>query len=384
VISAERSEAESPGARQPALRCGGREVVTRLGAVQWRSQSKLVPCEDAPVPSDATELKLARAKKENKGRKKSCTIKKQSQCGCVITGIIGKPRAGKSYYLVQRICDELAHGSRIVVTNLPLKQGEIAAYCARVNPGRDCRVLDRLRVIEDSREVTGEFWRFRGPVWDADGTLLEWLTLPRPDKEGRVDVRRMVPGDGSEAEKARARSHSCLYVIDEIYNYYNTRDWQSIGRGALWYMAQHAKYGDDCLLATHQIADIDKQLKARFQSWLYLQNNSLLNYANIFRGARTITWREYPSEMGRNTPINRSGTMRVDPDGVGKCYETDAGVGVPSGMGADKGRAAKGLPLWTVWVAAVVLGLTSWFPLGLGCVPTVFRPDERSPFGREP
>ena len=38
--------------------------------------------------------------------------------------IVGKPGGGKSYYAVLQICHELLHGSRCVVTNLPLRLDE--------------------------------------------------------------------------------------------------------------------------------------------------------------------------------------------------------------------------------------------------------------------
>jgi hypothetical protein len=278
----------------------------------------------------------------------------------MIHGVIGKPRGGKSYWMTKHLINELVNGTRTVVTNLPLVPDQIAKYIAEHHPGAEVDLLNRLRMISSDSNVAGEFWRFRGPVFDSAGLFGGWLELPGCNKEtGAVDVSAIVPrreadGTVTAEEKKRCAWHRCAYYIDEIYNYYNCREWQKLGRRALWYCAQHAKFGDSVFLATHMVADIDKQMLGRFQDYIYLRNHSKEKVGGVFKSWPWMSWKMYATQYKPGAVLMDSGKFTVDVTGIGKCYETDAGVGIGGGMGSDVGEKAKGLPLWTAFAGFLI------------------------------
>lgn len=69
--------------------------------------------------------------------------------------ISGKPGGGKTLYAVRLIVEELVHGKRCVVTNVPLKEGRLNQYLQERYPDRCIDLLGRLCVI--SEDDTAQF-----------------------------------------------------------------------------------------------------------------------------------------------------------------------------------------------------------------------------------
>jgi len=289
--------------------------------------------------------------------------------------VCGKSGSGKSLLMLRAIVKELVFGKRTVVTNLPVLMDGLSIFLAKTYPDVVVDLLNRVRLIDGSPEVASEFWRYRGAILDEQtGEFQGWLTLPPCNEDtGAVDVRALYPvkdGNGNipPSEMDRLWRNRCFYVIDEAYNYYNSRYWQKSGRRVIWYCGQQRKFRDETYLGTHHHKDLDKQMLPRFQDFYYLENHAKKNVAGVFRSFPWMSWRKYAEPEVRGITVMARGKFGVDPDGYCSCYATDAGVGIESGLGGDVGQKAKGLPLWVAGVGLLLL-----IPAVAGMLPLIAR-----------
>lgn len=242
--------------------------------------------------------------------------------------ILGKPGSGKSLYATSRVIQELAEGQRNVVTNLPLHPGRLNEYLQQRYPDRDCRMVQRLRVLND--DEIKEFWKYRGPEGG--------------DVEGK---------------------HGVAYFLDEAHIAFNARDWATIGRGALHYLSQHRKLGDIVWPITQAPGNLDKQFRSVAEDFTVLRNEYTAKYGP-FRGRGRFVRRTYLSEPNGNAEPFEKATFTLDKEGIASCYDTARGIGV-HGTKADIGRRAKGLSIWWAFAGAFVLAaLVGLIPYALG------------------
>ena len=77
--------------------------------------------------------------------------------------ISGKPGGGKSLYAVRLVVDELVHGSRVVITNLPLELGRLNEFLQERFPGKTVDIFQRIVLLEDGDVAHGtqRFWTVR-------------------------------------------------------------------------------------------------------------------------------------------------------------------------------------------------------------------------------
>ena len=283
-----------------------------------------------------------------------------------VHGVVGKPRSGKSMAMVISLIEELVNGSRTVVTNLPLRLPQLNAYIGRAFPWANVDLHTRLRIVQ--KEDCFEFWRRRGAILDQ-GRFVRWLDLPPSDKDtGECSLAEIQPVAGADGEFTlesvqSAKSHRCAYYIDEVHAFFNAREWMKRGKGAVWYVSQHGKLGDACILATHMVADIDKQMRGRFQDWTYLRNLGKEKLGSVFVRGSKMVWFQYQEPKQQGTTLSDSGDFSLDVEGIGSCYETDGGVGIASGSGGDKGERAKGLPIWAGFFCIACVVLLAWWGL---------------------
>lgn len=233
--------------------------------------------------------------------------------------ILGKPGSGKSLYATSRLIDELVHGERNVVTNLPLKPDRLNEYLQERYPNVNCRLLDRLRILSD--DEMREFWKFRGPDWAGD-------------KDGANGV---------------------AYFLDEAHIAFNARDWANLGRGALHYLSQHRKLGDIVWPITQAPGNLDKQFRSVAEDFTVLRNEYTAKFG-VFRGRGRFVRKTYLSEPSGNAEPFETASFVLDKDGIASCYDTAKGIGV-HGNKADIGRRAKGIPIILVVPGALLLAL---------------------------
>ena len=140
--------------------------------------------------------------------------------------ISGKPGAGKSRYAMKLIADEIMYGFRPVLTNVPVKMGELNAYLQerfgqaflkalmrRADISRpDCVMpclADIVTVFEDE-EMAG-FFTFRG----------DSVRLNRVGKEAWRN--------GERTHFDLVRDSGVMYVLDEVHIAFNARAWAETG-----------------------------------------------------------------------------------------------------------------------------------------------------------
>jgi len=251
--------------------------------------------------------------------------------------VTGKPRAGKSLYCMSLIWAELERGKRVVVTNLPLSLPDLNERCNASNVSID--LLSRIVILDGSK--ASKFWEWRVPRQEAA------VTSTNPSEYS-----------------AWASDKPCFFVVDEVHLFFGARDWVKTGHEALWFMSQHAKLGDDIVLASQAVSLVEKQFRLLAQEFIYLENLSKQKAFGV-RGPRRFMRSSYMQPvLGSPAPGQSPFEIRVFKglDGsLERCYRTEDGVGV-SGREADKGKRAEGLPVWVPILLLTLLALfVGWF-----------------------
>lgn len=256
--------------------------------------------------------------------------------------ILGKPGSGKSLYATSRVIEELGNGERNVVTNLPLHPGRLNDYLQKRWPDRDCRMLQRLRILTD--DEMREFWKYRGPEGGDIG--------------GKAGV---------------------AFFLDEAHIAFNAREWANLGKGALHYLSQHRKLGDIVWPITQAPGNLDKQFRSVAEDFTVLRNEYTAKYGP-FRGRGRFVRRTYLSEPSGNAEPFEKVSFTLDKEGVASCYDTAKGIGV-HGSKADIGRRAKGLSIWWAFAGAFALaalvGIVPW-ALGKGAQAAMTKGEKQA------
>jgi hypothetical protein len=223
--------------------------------------------------------------------------------------ICGKPGGGKSYFAVHQICEELKSGKgRHIVTNVALNLPELAEWCHN-NIKEEVNLAERIRILDD--EETGEFWLYE-PHHKFEGRRS--LKFGRRVMEVPDFTGRGLPG--------------CLYVIDEVHNYFGARDWQATGSDCTYFLSQHRKMLCDVILITQHPDQTDKALRRLAQEYMVVRNLSRepvfgFRIANFFRFTRMLN-----SPSSPNPAPFDSGFLKLKAEEYGKLYDTMAGVGI--------------------------------------------------------
>lgn len=156
----------------------------------------------------------------------------------MIALVTGPPGAGKSYYCVRTIVDQLEAG-KVVVTNVALVD-DWAERLARAN------IFRRL-------------WPGRCAKAAADFRRRLFVITDLPEL-----FRVRVAGRG----EGRA-----VAVLDEAHNWMNARAWNEGGRmDVVRWFTQHRKLGFDVYLITQDALNIDRQVRDLFEYHVRLKN----------------------------------------------------------------------------------------------------------------
>jgi hypothetical protein len=227
--------------------------------------------------------------------------------------ICGKPGGGKTYIGVKQICEELADpmSNRFIVTNIALKMPELAEWCHN-HCKHEVNLAERIRILDDVE--TGEFWLYE----------------PSREFQGRREIKMRrrtmdVPDFEDRAERG------CLYVIDEVHVYFGARDWQATGGDATFFLSQHRKLNCDVVMITQHPEQTDKALRRLAQEYMSVRNllrEPILgfNLGTLFGAFRYV--RTLNSPQSPNPAAFESGFVSLNPEEIGKLYDTTAGVGI--------------------------------------------------------
>lgn len=240
--------------------------------------------------------------------------------------ILGKPGSGKSLYATSRVLEELINGQRNIVTNLPLHLGRLNEYVQTLHPNLDCRLIQRVRLLDD--EEIKSFWDFRGPDGDTG-------------------------------------ANGVAYFLDEAHIAFNAREWATLGKKALHYLSQHRKLGDVVWPITQAAPNLDKQFRSVAEDFTVLRNEYTAKYG-MFKGRGRFVRKSYNSEPTANGEPFETATFTLDKKGIASCYDTAKGIGV-HGSKADIGRKTKGINiLWVVPAGMFLAACCVAVPFALG------------------
>lgn len=264
-----------------------------------------------------------------------------------ISIIYGPGGSGKSAFQMHVLVKQLRETRRNVCTNLAVLVAELNEWLEVHHPTEKLQLVDRIRILTVAE--TKEFWKYRGPR--------RWLCEAGKEYEYTDD-----PG-----------TYGVCYIIDEAGAAgFSSQGWAAGGesrspRGVQCtaYLDQQRKYGDDVFASTNgrTPAQIAKGFRDKAHYFIKLKNG-YLHKMGIFKGPAKFTWRQYTEEPGPTSEPMAEGTFRIG--SLMSCYLTEQGVGV-LGSNADKGARAKGIPMWTIIPACLVLASSCVFiPLLLG------------------
>ncbi len=249
--------------------------------------------------------------------------------------VVGKPGGGKSYYGVKQVVEELARGNRYIVSNIEFNLPEVRAWCHE-NIEAEVDLTDRFRILDENE--TAQFWLYE-PGRD--------FTKRKDIKQGTRIIN--VPDFEDRAKRG------CLYVIDEVHTFFGAREWQGTGTDCTYFLSQHRKLRCDIILITQHPDQVDKALRRLAQDYVHMRNLSRepifgFRVGSVFRWSRSLN-----SPTGGNPRVFESGFLKLDCEGLGKLYDTMAGVGIQGRVEATVEK--KGRSLWWLLlpVTAVVL-----------------------------
>jgi hypothetical protein len=310
--------------------------------------------------------------------------------------VTARPGGGKSYYALKLIVQELVMGSRVVVTNLPLRFPDLNEWLQRNYPSASINLHERIVMMEDSQ--VPQFFRIR-PGWRVNyrpddkrepltfepenGALLldavaqkEWeikRELRRSQAMEKCRTRRIRLGkfrralEAIEIEpeelhtEAHPQTKGIFYVLDEVHLFFNARLWGLTGFEVTCYLSQHRKLGDDVIAISQHVDKVDKQFRMDAQDSTVLRNLGKETYG-AFRlpGNRVLAQVYLDVVRSAHSKPSRTFTFAIDvaPGGLAHCYDTARGVGVV-GQLADQNERREGWH-WGWAVAAllvVVLGV---------------------------
>jgi len=255
--------------------------------------------------------------------------------------ISGKPGGGKTLYALKLIIEELAFGTRCVITNVAIKLPELNEYLQKAHPSKTINLFERVKILED--EQAWQFFRYR-----PNGLVL-------PDHTKDMWEKGQTPDYSAVCDSG------VLYVIDEIHIGFNARAWMKTGQSVIYYLSQHRKLGDTVLCITQAIGNVDKQFRSVTQDFTYLRNVSK-ERMGLFSLPSVFIRRTYGEPYSANAVAMETGTFKLDVTGIANCYDTAKGVGI-HGRAGDTGEKKKGLH-WSVlaigiplFVALLVWGL---------------------------
>jgi len=258
----------------------------------------------------------------------------------MIRALSGRPGNGKSRMGVERIGEELLHGNRRILTNMPVHVDRLNEFLQERWPDKTVNLHQRLQLLTD--EEAAKFYLHRG--W---GLSLKERTKDEAARSGiAVDFK---PLDDP------ANRWPLLYVIDEAHCFFNARRWMTNGLAVGYYLSQHRHLGDEILLITQHVEKLDKQLRLDIGEFCFCKNAK-----NTARRIRMVgpqfSAQFFDTLPGPGEVAVRTTFFRLDVEGWASCYSTGGGVGLSATLDADKGARIRSHSAWwwIAWVGGLV------------------------------
>jgi len=254
-------------------------------------------------------------------------------------------------YAMKLLIEELLYGTRPIITNLPINLANLNEYISKLSGPKVVDVIGRVWVLTD--EQTAEFWTFR---------------------PGGVRIPKLHKDEwklGQKPSYALVADAGVYYCIDEVHNFFGSRQWAETGQDVLFYLSQHRKLGDSVLCVTQAVANVDKQFRSVAQDFTYLRNLGKEKYG-AFRLPSIFSRKTFGSPPTEHSLPMETGTFRLDVAGVGACYDSAQGVGI-HGRGADKTERKTGMH-WSVFVIGIAVLVLVLFKAVPPALASLFTP----------
>ena len=285
----------------------------------------------------------------------------------MIYGIFGKLGSGKGLYVIDVIAEELLHGFRDVVTNVPLRfipwvngqgvpQIGLRQYLVEKlgsggSPEEADEILKRVLVIEEI-DKGGDLF-----MWRRDGETGDWfkLTVTKNDEKGRPERF-----DGEEIKKRHCAPVLC--VTDEAWQFYpNNGGWSRVPL-LPFYARQQRKLRDDWYIVTQHPTDVDTVLWNIAQVFGVCRNHGM-ERMGIFRQPSMFRVVFYLTNPAKGNAIRSHENFKTLDKRLSQCYDTTAGVGISGGFKGDANQKKKGLHIgWLVVGILVLVGFLMAVP----------------------
>lgn len=245
--------------------------------------------------------------------------------------VCGEPGAGKSLYTMRQVMDLIVVTDLPIVTNLPIRldpwmlgnkpQQGLKAYLKQ-NHGDTFDIDRRFTAIPD--EECAKFFLNRG-----FGVKLE------TENEDEYDIQKAAQGPG------------VIYIIDEAWKFFSSRDWQKNSKALIFYAKQHRKLGDEVFICTHQAGDLDKGIRGVAETTTVMANHGRMRIG-FFRQPGYFSASHYQNVPTGNQPPMHVERFKLDAAGIAGTYDTSAGVGLTGGKAADTKQKKSGIPFWVL------------------------------------
>jgi hypothetical protein len=254
----------------------------------------------------------------------------------MISFFIGRPGEGKSYAACRKVLEHFKNrDTRVVVTNIFFNVGNVAEFLAEEGWEFSAAlewVNSHYRCI--SEDEAKKFYLCRG---NFDIPL---QVLKGKGKETSV-------GDYSTVKEG------VFYVLDELHILFPSREWQSSGAAAIYYLSQHRKLSDDVVCITQHPKLIDTQFRLLSQEWIECVNN-YRRRVGFITPPKWFVQKFFPTIPDKSVPCIEKKRYTMNPK-IARCYDSMAGVGVSGALPATLPRS-RGIPLFFA-IAFIFFGL---------------------------
>lgn len=159
-----------------------------------------------------------------------------------IFGLTGKPGAGKSYFSVRCIVEEIKNKNRPIVTNVPINRKAIREFVKK-----DFYIYE-LETFTDNHH----FFTHRGSY--------------------HIELDERIDQTVNFSDFLEESDEGVLYVIDEAHLYFNSRNWKHMSQATLTYITFIRHIGDSLIWMAQSFGDIDKQFRGKTQAFHLLRN----------------------------------------------------------------------------------------------------------------
>jgi hypothetical protein len=271
-----------------------------------------------------------------------------------LTIAIGPTGSGKSLFEMVLIDYFLRVDTRPIITTLAIIPENIAEFMQQEYGDRAPSNI-ASRIIRIYADDLATFWRCRGIEYDGQyGYLTKKL-----GRFGGPDWQVALPG--------------VIYLLDELQVKFKAREFMKNSGEFLDYQPQARKLGDTIIGVSPASSLLDKAFRDLANKCVVLQNMYKVRVKG-FTAPRKIVGLVYqncPPVKGEDhlekiefqiDARSKQGKGRL---GLADCYRTQEGVGV-SGLSADIGKIARGIPWWMIIPMALLAGLLVWKVLSMG------------------